>query len=70
MSHVHSPKHPDLMGKTREQWVDPTGRLLASVESPHPFRSCYSGTDLNKRKDVTHPEIRLRGGHTLYPHQL
>ena len=66
MSHVHS---PDLIGNAREQWVNPTGGLLASVESPHPFRSCYSGTYLNKRKDVTHPEIRRRGGHTLHSHQ-
>ena len=47
MSHVHS---PDLIGNAREQWVNPTGGLLASVESPHPFRSCYSGTYLNKGK--------------------
>ena len=57
------------VGNAREQWVNPTGGLLASVESPHPFRSCYSGTYLNKRKDVTHPEIRRRGGHTLHSHQ-
>lgn len=69
MSHTHSLQHPDLMGNAREQWVNPTGQLLASVESPHPFRSCPSGTYLNKRKDVTHPEIRRRGGHTLHPRQ-
>lgn len=55
MSHVYS---PDLMRNAREQWVNPTGGLLVFVESPHPFRSCYLGTYLNKRKDVTHPEIR------------
>lgn len=69
MSHAHSLQHPDLMGNAREQWVNPTGQLLASVESPHPFRSCRLGTYLNKRKDVTHPEIRQRGGHTLHPRQ-